>query len=305
MTTLAAFILTYKRPAGLERSIEAMLAQSRRPDRIAVVDNATDPATKEQVQAWESEGITYHPTGANLGSAGGVAFGLRLLADEGYDWVLSIDDDDPPRHPQAVERLVELLERNQASGVGIVGTAGSYFSWDTGEHVRIPDADLRGDLDVDIIGGGSCFTVSRTVIEDVGVPNPDFFFGHYDPLFCLQVKRAGYRVMVSGELMHDFRFYAGRTNLTAVRGTVVPTTPPHAAWRRYYVTRNYIHAMRRTFGEPRLARRHAAKALVHSATSWRRGPRFGLRFTTMQVRGVVDGYLDRLGPRVAPVAKPT
>lgn len=305
MPTLAAFILTYNRPEGLAQSVDALLSQTKRVDRIAVVDNASNPDTEAQVRQWADEGITYHATGANLGSAGGVAWGLRLLADEGYDWILSVDDDDPARLPTAIERLYGLIERNDAHGVGIVGTAGSYFSWDTGEHVRIPDADLVGDIDVDIVGGGSSFTVSRKVIESVGVPNPEFFFGHYDPLFCLQVKRAGYRIMVSGDLMRDFRFYAGRLDLKATRGTIVPTTPEHAAWRRYYVTRNYIHAMRQTFHEPRLARRQAAKALVHSATSWTRGPRFGARFTGMQLRGIVDGYLGRLGPRVAPVAKPT
>jgi hypothetical protein len=62
--------------------------------------------------------------------------------------------------------------------------------------------------------------------------------------------------------------------------------------------------MRRTFGEPRLARRMAAKSVAQSLLAFGRGPRYGSRYTAMQLRGIVDGYRGRLGRTVSPVAKP-
>jgi hypothetical protein len=70
------------------------------------------------------------------------------------------------------------------------------------------------------------------------------------------------------------------------------------------VTRNYIYRMTRTFGRRDLARREAVKAVGRSAASWLNGPRYGARYTSLQFRGVVDGYRGRLGRTVEPQAKP-
>ena len=65
--------------------------------------------------------------------------------------------------------------------VGAVGATGTRWDWRRGEHARIPDEDLRGDVEVDTIGGGQNLTVQREVIERIGTPEPAFFFGF---VFC-------------------------------------------------------------------------------------------------------------------------
>ena len=73
----------------------------------------------------------------------------------------------------------------------------------------------------------------------------------------------------------------------------MPQDPYHAVWRRYYVSRNYIYRMRETFDRRDLARREAMKAVGRSITSWARGPRYGARYSRLQLRGVVDA----VGPK--------
>jgi GT2 family glycosyltransferase len=308
LITFGAFILTFRRPDDLRRSVDFLLKQTRRPDQVWIIDNANDPEARVVAESYQAAGVRYHANSENLGSAGGVATGFELLAQAGCDWILSIDDDDAPRFPESyvtVERLIELIERNDDGRLGIVGVNGSRFDWHTGEHVRVPDGDLRGDIDVEIVGGGSCLTVSRALIEKMGAPNKDFFFGHYDPLYCLEAGRRGYRVMVNGELMLLYRTATDRLGIQPVRRTAVSTNPYHSLWRRYYVTRNYIYAMRKTFDEPRLARRMATRAMVKSVLAFGRGFGYGRRYSTMQVRGIIDGYRGRLGPTIKPIAKPT
>lgn len=310
-----AFILTFRRPECLRGSIEFLLNQTRRPDQIWVIDNADDQATRDVLVEFADEGITYHANPENLGSAGGVATGFQLLAEAGCDWILSVDDDDVPWATETyatVERLVDLIERNTGPDdaenvrrpLGIVGVNGARFDWDTGEHKRVASSELSGDLEVDIVGGGSFLTIGRKLIEDIGTPKKEFFFGHYDPLYCLEARQHDYRVMVSGELMHMYREITDRLDIKPVRRTLVSTWPEHSLWRRYYVTRNYIYAMRQTLGAPELARRMAAKSLVQSVFAFGRGPRYGLRYATMQARGIIDGYRSRLGPTIPPVPKP-
>jgi glycosyltransferase involved in cell wall biosynthesis len=310
-----AFILTFRRPDDLRHSIKFLLAQTRRPDQIWVIDNANDPAARAVVAEFVDDEIIYHATEENLGSAGGVAEGFGLLAAAGCDWIMTVDDDDVPWLPETfvlVERLIEMIERNtgDAAGpssklpLGIVGATGARFDWATGEHRRIPTSELVGDVDVDIVAGGSFHTMSRKLIEDLGPARREYFFGHWDPLWCLEAKTNGYRVLVSGDLMRLFRDITGRLEIQPVRRTMVSGWPYHSLWRRYYVTRNYIFAMRSIFGTPRLARRMAAKGLVQSVFAFGRGPRYGLTFATMQIRGIVDGYRGRLGPTIPPVLKP-
>jgi GT2 family glycosyltransferase len=300
--TIGTFILTYDRPEALRGTIEALLGQTSPPDLLAVVDNGTSAETKAVVDSFE--GVDYVPTGENLGSAGGTAFGMEWVIGQGLDWAHSVDDDDPPRTADTVERLRALIARQDDGTLGAVAAVGSRWNWETGTYARIPDDELHGDLPVDTIGGNAQLTVRREVIETIGPPDRRLFFGFYDPLYSLTLGQAGWRLMVDGDLTREYRTRAGRLDLQRPRRWR-PGDPYHALWRRYYVTRNYVHYMRRVLGRPDLARREAARALGRSASSWLRGPAYGARYTRLQLRGVLDGYRDRLGRRVEPVVKPT
>lgn len=308
MVSVGAFIISYRRPEGLRSSIEYLLAQTRPLDSIWVVDNAADPATKDAVEAYVDRGIRYHANDDNIGPAGALATGFELLAQDGCEWFHAVDDDDAPTGPDAdrvVDDLIGVIERNDDDRLGIVGFVGSRFDWRLGELTRIADDELRGDLEVDVIGGNSGITVRAAMVADIGMPVADLFFGLDDFVYCLRARRNSYRVVVNGEALHAARAKADRLGLTAERRTLVATDPFHALWRRYYVTRNYIHTMRTCFDEPRLARRMALKSVVQSVLSFGRGPRYGGRYSAMQLRGVVDGYRGRMGRTIPPVTKPT
>jgi glycosyltransferase involved in cell wall biosynthesis len=302
-----SFIVTFNRPDILRTTIEAVLRQTTLPELLLVVDNGTGDGARQVVAEFSDDRLEYEHTGENLGSAGGVAYGMDALYARGFAWMHSIDDDNPPRTPDTIERLQALIRRNDVGhargDLGAVAAFGSEWDWKIGEYRRLPDDALTGDLIVDTVGGNSHLTVRREVIEAIGPPERRFFFGFYDPLYCLRMAKAGYRIMVDGDLMREYRRQAGRLDLVRHK-SVVPGDPYHATWRRYYVTRNYIYRMTRTFDRPDLARREAGKALLRAGASWARGPRYGARYTQHQLRGIVDGYRGRLGRTVLPHAKP-
>ena len=167
---------------------------------------------------------------------------------------------------------------------------------------RLADDELDGVIDVDVIAGNQQLILSRQMIEQVGVADSRLFFGLYEPEYCLRIRRAGFRLLVDGTTMREHRLRANRLNLKPKRA-LVPDYPPGRIWQRYYRTRNYIFMMRRTFGRPDLARREAAKALTRSVTAWARGPHYGSQYTPLQLRGIVDGYRDRMGRTVIPLPK--
>lgn len=297
----ASFITTFNRPERLRRAIEVTLSQSRPPDLLLVIDNG-DPGSAEAIVRESASGpLEFHSMGGNLGPAGAAAYGLERLAEEGYDWIGWGDDDSPPQTPDTLESLLRLADAAPGE-VGGVGAVGALFDWHLGEMVRLQDEQLEGVIDVDVVGGGNQLVLRREAILRVGLPDPRLFFGFEDPDYCLRMRRAGYRILALGSLMRAYREGAGRIGLGSTR-TLRPSYSPDRLWRRYYVTRNYIHVMRRTFGRPDLARREAAKALARAVSAWGRGPRFGVKFGVLQLRGVVDGYRDRLGCTVPPQAK--
>lgn len=296
-----SFITTFDRPQVLRECIEAVLDQTRKPDVFLVVDNGSAPATREVVDAYPT--VEYVSPGDNLGSAGGCAYGIEQLYDRGCDWMHSIDDDNAPKTDDTIERMIALIERHPDERLGAVAATGANWDWAVGEVERISDSSLSGDLEIDIIGGSNQLTVSRAVVDAIGTPEKQFFFGFYDPLYSLRIKQAGFTIRVDGDLMRTYREATGRTGVAYGR-SIRPRDPQHALWRRYYVSRNYIFRMRTTFRRPDLARREAMKGLARAAMAWTRGPSYGLTYTRLQVRGIADGYRGRLGRRVEPVKKP-
>jgi hypothetical protein len=121
-------------------------------------------------------------------------------------------------------------------------------------------------------------------------------------MFCLKLGRSGWRLLADGGLWaqtqdakaHERWGRQGRV------GTRLRRVPP---WRRYYVTRNYIAEMRRTFDRPDVARREVVRALGRSAAAWRHGAHHGVEFTRFQTRAVLDGYRGRPGRTVEPIPK--
>lgn len=301
MSRFGAFLTTCNRPDRLRRALEKTLAQTRPPELLLVIDNGDPGIVEPAVADLLGPRVVYHSMGENAGPAGASAYALERLAGLGFDWIGWGDDDTPPKTPDTLERLLRLAE-SAPPDVGGVGAVGARFDWRRGELVRLADHELSGVIEVDGIGSGLQLVTRRELLARVGLPDRRLFFGFYDPEYCLRVRRAGYRLWVDGELMRTYRELAGRMDLE-LRRSVRPANPPDRLWRRYYVTRNYIHMMRRTFDRPDLARREAAKALLRTVTAWGRGPGYAIPFGRLQLAGVVDGYRGRLGRTVTPQSK--
>lgn len=105
---VVAVVVGYNREALLRECLDALAAQTRRPDAVVVIDNASTDATGEVAEA--------HPIGAdvlhlrrNVGGAGGFAAGIaRALRRHDADWVWVMDDD-TIASPTALAELLDAL----------------------------------------------------------------------------------------------------------------------------------------------------------------------------------------------------
>lgn len=298
--TLGAFVVTYNRPLILRQSLKLYFEQTRPPDVILVVDNGDPAGTKAVIKDFPKEKVIHEITGSNLGSAGGFAYGVKWLYERRYDWIYCGDDDNPPITSDTLERLLKL--GSISDDVAAVGTVGALWDWKKGEARRLPDEMLKDILSVDFIGQGHNFTLNRKVVESVGLPNGNLFFGYPDLEYCLRIRRTRQRLLVDGNLMHEHRSRAGRLNLE-LKQSLLPSRSYDSIWRNYYTTRSYIFMMTQIFQRSDLARRETLKAMGRILMSWKRGIKYGAAFTGYQLRGVVDGYLGRMGRTVSPKPK--
>jgi GT2 family glycosyltransferase len=95
-------VVTYNRRDLLARCLDHLRRQSRPPDSILVVDNASTDGTGEMLAGMSD--IRTMRLEDNLGGAGGFARGLEAAHAEGFEWLWLLDDD-----TFAEERCLETL----------------------------------------------------------------------------------------------------------------------------------------------------------------------------------------------------
>jgi rhamnopyranosyl-N-acetylglucosaminyl-diphospho-decaprenol beta-1,3/1,4-galactofuranosyltransferase len=115
-----AVVVTYNRRQLLLESLAAVHAQSRAPDAVIVVDNASTDETAAAVRS-HYPAVTLAELARNTGGAGGFACGMSLALADGADLVWLMDDDTvPQRH--ALRALLEARGRHPGRPPAVVAS---------------------------------------------------------------------------------------------------------------------------------------------------------------------------------------
>jgi rhamnopyranosyl-N-acetylglucosaminyl-diphospho-decaprenol beta-1,3/1,4-galactofuranosyltransferase len=109
---VAAVVVTYNRRDLLLESLAAVLAQTRAPDKVIVVDNASADGTAAAVRD-RFPSVHLAELQRNSGGAGGFAGGMALAMADGADLIWLMDDDTVPE-PGALSALLSAGDRMAA-----------------------------------------------------------------------------------------------------------------------------------------------------------------------------------------------
>lgn len=296
----AAFIITFQRPSILEETIHALQFQSIPPAKILIVDN--DPAGSAKVLEDPDADIpvVHLMTGSNSGPAGGAYWGLKTLFEQGWEWVLWVDDDDAPSAPNQLETLCQVAKQNSSDErIGMVGAAGVLFDRKNCLINRIPDQQLKGIMDVDMIAGNQFPLVHRRVFEAGLLPNPDLFFGFEDLEFGIRLKDAGFRLLIDGSELLRLRHHFRKMGKEKPRGKQKKI---QHLWREYYSIRTLSYMFRlKLFNVAGL--RLFFRCCLKSLIAFRFGWSYGVVHSKYVLKGWWDGWKGRLGMRVHPGKK--
>jgi len=192
-----AVVVTYNRRQMLLQALAAIRAQSRVPDAIIVVDNASTDGTADLLRAEFSE-VDAVVLPRNTGGAGGFAVGISRALGAGAEVIWLMDDDTEPA-PTALDAL--LAARDTFSGRTPVIVASRVVWTDGRDHPmntprRRPFATRRARAAAAAIGCipiRSASFVSILIDSDatrrLGLPRADYFLWNDDFEFTTRLLR--------------------------------------------------------------------------------------------------------------------
>lgn len=268
--SVLAVVLTHNAPESLTRCLSSIGTQTRPPDAVVVVDNASDPPA---VLPPSPLSLTLLRSEYNGGPAGGHEIGLRAFLDSGLDMAWVMDDDCIP----ADTCLNDLL------------TAGASDD-DDGPVFPLWIDGLTGDSR--FMPAWCGFLMPRVVVERIGLPRADLVWWTEDTEYLQdRLRRAGIRpINAERAVVEHHRVRTGASK------------PP---WKFYYETRNTIEYRFYVQGHkwPKL-RRMIRSVLALVVQIVLREPRKAIRLRAV-LDGVLDGFRRRSGLRYPLSSEPT
>lgn len=291
--TVCAVIVTYNRCELLAESLAAVLGQTRPPDSVLVVDNASDDGTAAMLADRFSE-VGVLALASNEGSSGGFHRGIKQAHRAGYDLIWVMDDDTVPE-TDALETLLRGREGcpDQCALIAskVTWTDGRlhpmnvpWLSWKDTERLIGSVESNRGLLPLRATTFVSLL-LPRSTVDRHGLPETRYF-------------------MWSDDIEYTARILRDDVGYMATRSVVVHRTPsPHTALsssgeRYYFHVRNTIYMLRGSSWS-RLERASYFRNYLRSILAFLRRERFRPRALGIVARGVHDGLrppADPAGP---------
>ena len=205
-------VLSYNNIADSEECLQSLLAQDHPGHRVLLVDNGSSDGSLEDLRRIFGDRVEFIVAGTNLGVGAGYNLGLRAALAAGAEFV-AVCNNDIVAAPDFISSMVRALSDES---LGLIAPVITYYDrpgvvWFGGirqhpllfytQHLKrdrpwseVPRSDNDYD-ESDFVP--TCATVfPRRALEEVGLLDPRFFFGHDDVDWCLRAHRRGYKCAV-------------------------------------------------------------------------------------------------------------
>ena len=205
--TVAVVVVTHNRADLLVGMLDGLAAQTHPPDAVVVVDNVSADHTPDVLAARTDLPLQVVRTEENLGGAGGFHLGVRTAYERGFDRVWLMDDDVVPAPTclaalMAVDADCLIAVREDRDG-SLVEKAAVDFDLRNPLAIRpkrasvddtYPDRAAMPELvEVQNVAFEG-FMTRRSVIAEIGFPDPSFFIFYDDAEYAVRARRAGRRI---------------------------------------------------------------------------------------------------------------
>jgi len=245
-SSVCAIVVTYNQKDRLRGCLKSLLLQTRPPDRILVIDNASNDGTRALLDA-EYPQISKITLQEHAGAAGGLVSGMRFAHCNKFDWIWTLDD--------AIEVAPECLQtmlsfENEADLIQV-----SARKTDVPERwTKTETCDFRAAL------------IGKKITEIAGLPDERYYNAGYDTAYgyvasqkarSICLNYAGItRIAADEPVRNRASFYLAVRNLFLNRDHLTKNGLPPGARRFYLET---LAVLLNKLGEAAATSAHAAE----------------------------------------------
>ena len=299
---IATYITAFEDHDALVQCLQCLKQQDYPIELTFIVDNSKSPL----LQSSDGLIIEHHPE--NIGVAGGLKRAIDWAIQQKFDFLWAFDQDSTPDDPTLLRTLVTLYKQEQhpSSPLGIVAPlpldlktnqpihGGNWVRYYFEEPVGIQDDKLFYDCDV-LITSGSLISIDAA--KNSPPPLESLFLDAVDWLYCLDLRRKGYRIVVSKTAILKHQLGNSHQVLCPVSQQII-STHTCSALRYYYSSRNHTYfATRMAPSKYRIqaikSRLVALKQNLRHIRFYESSPRKKKAYAYL--RGTFDGLIGRLG----------
>jgi GT2 family glycosyltransferase len=210
-----AYIHTFNDADVIDQALEALPRQTRRPDGVIIVDNASTDGTLDRAFP---EGVTVIRNRTNLGTAGAVRAGFTYALEHQFDWVWILDPDSVAE-PDALETELAFFERLPPSAqeqvfflvCRVAAVADEAEARPTHQPIIFTASGAKpAPFEVNAgysrcncaLWSGSLYRMAA--VEKIGVPHPDYFADWTELEYGYRARRLGFTsYMVHRAVLHQ------------------------------------------------------------------------------------------------------
>lgn len=295
--SVAVVVVTYNRADLLIGMLDGLAAQTHAPDLVVVVDNASTDHTARVLAERSDLPLHVITSPTNLGGAGGFHLGTQAAYEAGYDRIWLVDDDVVPA-PDCLAVLMAadedclMVVREDLAGT-LVEKSAVRFDLANPLAVRPKTASVdttyasRAEMPERVAVENVAFEgfmTRRSVIDEVGLPDPSFFIFYDDVDFAVRVRRTGRTIWALRDAV-------------LVRQLDFNQQHDLSGWKGYYMYRN-LFVVHLRYGENLLVR---LKPLLITVAVVLLSP---LRGGRAEARNVTRAMRDAWGMRAVPGSGP-
>lgn len=197
-------------------------------DRLYVIDNTEGKDNKSRIPS--NEKIKYIFKNENLGVATALNMGAKNAIEEGYKYLLTMDQDTTFK-PGVMKKLKEVINNTDMSKIGIV------TPW---HHTKLIDKKPETETDDphDVMTSGNILNLD--IWQKIGGFKDWFFIDGIDIEYCMNLHKNGYKILRVNSVEIDHNL--GDLFYKNIRGRLFLCTN-HSPIRRYYIMRNYHYIL--------------------------------------------------------------
>ena len=215
---ISAVVVWYNPTDNEKNNIDSYLKYI---DKLYILDNSDN---RNEVK--NSKKIKYIFNGDNLGIAKALNIGANLAIEDGFEWLITMDQDTSFQNDD-INKIKEYIEKSNMKNIGIVSP------WHkTKLHIEKPKEKI--DYPLDVMTSGNFLNLD--IYKKIGKFKEEYFIDGVDIEYCLRLKKNGYRVLRLNEIemIHNlgnikYKKFLGKELLCL----------NHNYLRVYYRVRNY------------------------------------------------------------------